>query len=172
MKQFLEACKIINVRGLKGEIKVDCYCDSLDVLCNIKTLYFDEAGTKPVKVTSAKTYKGFAYLMLDGVNNADEANKLRGKILYADRDDIPVEEGGVFIEDLLGLSVIDADNGKVYGTIKDVFNSGASDIYTVTKDGKDYYFPAASEFIEEIDIEKGVFVHPIPGMFDDAEEIK
>ena len=172
MKQFLEACEIINVRGLKGEIKVDCYCDSLDVLCDIKTLYFDENGTKAVKVTSAKTYKGFAYLMLEGVTSADEANKLRGNILYADRDDIPVEEGGVFIEDLLGLYVIDADDGRVYGTIKDVFNSGASDIYTVTKDGKEYFFPAAAEFIDRIDIENGVFIRPIPGMFDDAEEIK
>lgn len=172
MKQYLEACEIINVRGLKGEIKVDCFCDSLSVLCDIKTLFLDEHGSKPIKVLSAKTYKGYAYLMLDGVNSADEANKLRGKILYADRDDIPVDEGGFFIDDLLGLSVIDADNGREYGKIKDVFNSGASDIYTVTKDGKDFYFPAVSEFVVEIDIEKGVFVRPIPGMFDEAEEIK
>ena len=172
MKQYLEACEIINIRGLKGEVKVDCFCDSLDVLCDIKTLYFDENGNEPVKVLSAKPYKGFVYLLLEGVSDADCANKIRGRSLFAHRDDIPVDDGGYFIEDLLGLSVIDAESGKVYGTISDVFNSGASDIYTVTKDGKDNLFPAVSEFIEEIDLEKGVFVRPIPGMFDEAEEIK
>ncbi len=172
MKQYLEACEIINVRGLKGEVKVDCFCDSLEVLCDIDTLYLGGDGKTPVKVLSAKPYKGYVYLMLDGVTTVEDANKLRGKILYADRNDIPVEEGAYFIEDLLGLDVIDADSGMVYGSISDVFNSGASDIYTVTKDGKSCYFPAVDEFIVETDLEKGVFVRPIPGIFDEAEELK
>ena len=172
MKKYLEACEIINVRGLKGEVKVDCFCDSLDVLCDIDTLYYGADGEPAVKVLSAKPYKGYVYLMLEGVTSVEQANKLRGKVLYADREDIPVDDGAYFIEDLLGLGVIDADNGRIYGKITDVFNSGASDIYTVTKDGKNYYFPAADEFIVDTDLEKGVFIRPIPGMFDEAEEIK
>lgn len=172
MKQFLEACKIINVRGLKGEVKADCFCDSLDVLCNIKTLYFSPDGELPVDVVSAKPYKGYVYLMLAGTNSVEDANKLRGKTLYAHRDDIPVGDGAYFIEDLLGLSVIDVDTDRIYGTITEIFNSGASDIYTVCHDGKVFYFPAVDEFIVEIDLEKGVYVRPIPGMFDEAEEIK
>ena len=172
MKQYLEACEIINVRGLKGEVKVDSFCDSLEVLCGIDTLYFDDNGTCSVKVISAKPYKGFVYLMLESVTTVEQANKLRGKILYADRDDIPVDDGAYFIEDLLGLCVIDADKGKVYGTISDVFNSGASDIYAIKKDEKLYYFPAVDEFIVKTDLDKGVFIRPIRGMFDEAEEIK
>ena len=172
MKQFLEACEIINVRGLKGELKVDSFCDSLEVLCSVNTLYFDENGTSSVKVVSAKPYKGYVYLMLESVTTVEQANMLRGKILYANREDIPVDDGSYFIEDLLGLNVIDADSGKVYGTISDIFNSGASDIYAIKKDEKLYYFPAVDEFIVETDLGRGVFIRPIPGMFDEAEEIK
>ncbi len=171
MKKFLEAGKIINKRGLKGELKVDSYCDSPEVLCGIDTLYLDSEGTKPVKVLSAKLYKGYAYLMLDGINTAELADKYRNTLLYANRDTIPVDEGSIFIDDIIGLTVYDADTKKEYGKVTDVFNRGASDIYTVTKDGVDYYLPAVDEFITEIDIENGIFVRPIPGIFDDAEQV-
>lgn len=171
MKQYLEACKIINVRGLKGEVKAECFCDSLDVLCDISTLYFDVDGKNAVNVLSAKPYKGYAYLTLEGITSVEAANKLRESVLYADRNDIPVDEGSFFIEDLLGLSVTDADSGKEYGIITDVFNRGASDIYTVEKDGTEYYLPAVDEFIISIDLEKGVSVRPIPGIFDEAEKV-
>ena len=171
MKQYLEAAQIINKRGLRGEVKVDCYCDSLEVLCDIKTLYLDENGEKPLNVLAAKPYKGFVYLTIEGVTSSEEADRMRGKILYADRNVIPVEEGSFFIEDLLGLDVIDADSCKVYGKITDVFNRGASDIYTVNDGTKDYYIPAVDEFIIETDLEKGVFIRPIPGMFDEAEQV-
>lgn len=171
MKNYLEAGCIINKRGLKGELKVDCYCDTVEVFCTLDTLYLDDEGKKRVKVLSAKSYKGYAYIFLDGVCTPEAADELRGTVLYADRESIPVSEGGIFIEDLIGLSVIDADSGKEYGHITDVFNSGASDIYTVTKDGKDYYLPAVPEFIVSIDIEKSVRARPIPGIFDEAEQV-
>lgn len=172
MKQYLEAAQIINKRGLKGEVKVDCFCDTLDTLCGIGTLYLDDKGEKSVKILCAKPYKGFVYLTIEGINSVEQADRMRGKILYADRDDIPVGEGCFFIDDLIGLDMIDADTGKVYGKIIDVFNSGASDIYTVNDGAKDYYIPAVDEFITETDLDKGVFIRPIPGMFDEAEQLK
>lgn len=171
MKKYLEAGKIINKRGLRGEVKVESYCDSASILCSIGTLYYDEDGKRSVKVICAKEYKGFAYLTLDGVKSAEDADLIRNKILYADRNDIPIDEDSYFIDDLIGLSVIDADSGKCYGKVTDVFNRGASDIYTVTQNGKDYYLPAVDEFIVETDTQKGIFVRPIPGIFDDAEQV-
>ena len=171
MKQYLEACKIINVRGLKGEVKVDCFCDSPEVLCDIRTLYFDDNGKSPIKVIAAKPYKGFVYLTLESVDSVEKANALRNKTLFADRDDIPVDDGSFFIEDLIGLRVYDVDTKQEYGTVTDVFNRGASDIYTVTKDGNDYYLPAVEEFIVEIDLDEGISVRPIPGIFDEAEKV-
>ena len=172
MKQYLEAGQVINKRGLKGEVKVDCYCDTLETLCEISTLYLDDKAERPVKILAAKPYKGFVYLTIEGINSVEDADRMRGKTLYADRCDIPVDEGCYFIDDLIGLEMIDADTKKVYGKITDVFNSGASDIYTVSDGAKDYYIPAVDEFIIETDLEKGVFIRPIPGMFDEAEQLK
>lgn len=171
MKKYLEAGAVINKRGLKGELKVDSYCDSTEVFCTIKVLYLDENGEKPVKVLSAKEYKGFAYIMLEGITTPEQADRLRGTVLYADRDSIPIDDGGYFIDDLLGLTVYDADSGKIYGKVTEVFNSGASDIYTVNDGEKNYYLPAVDEFIVDVDFDKGIAVRPIPGIFDEAERV-
>ncbi len=169
MQEYLEVGSIVNKRGLRGELKVECYCDDLDVLCGLNTVFLNDKGQDPLRVLSAKTYKGYVYLTLSGVDSCEAADLLRGKSLYARREDIPLDEGKNFIVDLIGLPVVDVDSGAEYGTLVDVFNRGASDIYAVEKDGKESYMPAVPEFVIKVDPEKAIYVRPIPGMFDDGE---
>lgn len=169
MKEYLEVGSIINKRGLRGEVKMECYCDTLDVLCSLTELFWDENGEKPVRMISAKPYRGYVYAFLSGIDDAEKADRVRGKTLYAHRDSLPLEDGKNFLADLIGLPVIDEETGKVYGTLTDVFNRGASDIYTVVRDGKEYYMPAVPEFIKRTELEKGIFVRVIPGMLEDEE---
>ena len=91
---------------------------------------------------------------------------MKNKIIYASRDDIELEEGDFFIADLVGLPVIDADSGKEYGKLTDVINTGASDIYVIKTPTGEAMMPAVDEFVEEIDLDKGIFVKPIEGMFE------
>lgn len=168
-EKYLEAGVIINKRGLAGELKVDSFCDSLEIFCSVPKFYLSPDGEKEMKVVSAKQYKGFAYIKLEGVSTVEEADSMRGKVLYALRDDIDISEGDIFIADLLGLPVYDSDSKVCYGKIEDVVNYGASDVYVIRNEGKEYLFPAVSEFIESIDLEKGVYITPIPGIFDDEE---
>ena len=95
----------------------------------------------------------------------EDADKLREKVLYLSRDDIELEEGEVFIADLIGLPVIDESSGEEYGRITDVINAGASDIYVIETPKGEAMMPAVEEFVKNIDLEKGVFVKPIEGMF-------
>ena len=171
MKQYLEVGSVINKRGLRGEVKIECYCDSPEVLCSIKELYLDSEGKKRIKVLSSNSYKGYVYIKFEGISNVEDADKLRGMTLYADRKSIPVDENRVFIDDIIGLQVYNADTGKIYGKLTEVFNHGASDVYTVSSGEKDYYIPAVPEFVVSVNVKKGIAVRPIPGMFDDAEEI-
>jgi 16S rRNA processing protein RimM len=97
----------------------------------------------------------------------DTAEMLKGSVIYARREDIPIEEGSAFITDMIGLPVIDANTGKVYGTLKDVYNPGASDLYVVATSEGDRMIPAVGEFVKEIDVERGIFVTPIPGLLED-----
>lgn len=173
-KEFLECGKVINKRGIGGELKLECYCDSPSSLFGAKKLYGDENGNTTYNVISIKEYKGFIYLKVKEVTCAEEADLMRGRIIYANRDDISVEEDSYFIADLIGLSVVDADNGKVYGKVKDVINYGASDIYVIDGGNNEYMLPAVSDMIVEIDAfdEKKILVKPISGIFDEAEEIR
>ena len=172
MKQFLEAGKIINKRGLKGELKIESYCDSPQAFCSFDRIYLDSTGKDERKVLSAKVYKDFVYLLIEGVTSAENADKIRGKLVYINRDDMLLDDDTVFIDDIIGLPVYDADNGAHYGELKEVFNTGASDIYRIVKSGKEYLIPAVDEIVISIDLEKGIFIRPIPGLIDDAEEIR
>ena len=86
------------------------------------------------------------------------------------REDVSLPEGRYFIQDLIGLEVVDADNGTVYGTITEVLKTGANDVYQVTKDQKDYYVPVIADVVIEKDIDGGVVkIRPMKGIFDDED---
>ena len=171
MKEYLECGKIINKRGIGGELKLECYCDSTSSIDGAKKLYGDDNGTTSFDVVSIKNYKGFLYIKLAGIDSAEKADELRNKVLYVSRNDVKKSKESVFIADLIGLDVIDVDNGTVYGKITDVTNYGASDIYSVKSKSGVHMLPAVKDIVIKIDLNSGVYVKPIPGLFDEAEEI-
>ena len=167
MKQYLEIGKIVNVHGLRGEIKVVPWCDDPEFLCEFDTLYLSKAQ-EPVTVTAARLQKGNVLLHLEGIDTVEAAEKLRGQVLYIDRDEVELEEGVYFIQDLIGLEVLDADTGKSYGTLTDVMQTGANDVYEV-KDasGKAVLIPAIPDVIQETDLAGGVMrIRPLEGLLD------
>ncbi len=165
--KFIECGKIINTHGVKGCVKAEAWCDSPEILANLPSVYMSENGQmKERKIENASLFKQFVLLTLEGICDLDAAMKLKNQTLYADRKDIPLEEGDYFICDLKGLPVLDFDTGKTYGKLIDVLNVGASDIYLIDTPKGEVMIPAVSEFIRDIDLEKGIAVQPIPGMFD------
>lgn len=166
-KKYLECGKIINTHGVKGALKLESWCDTPDTLASLEYIYFKGiGGFEGRRIISSSVLKHHVIAYIDGIEDIDAAAALKETVIYADRNDIPLEEGDHFISDLIGLPVIDIDTNEEYGVISEVFNAGASDIYTVrTKDGE-RMIPAVPEFIIEIDISRGIFVRPIEGMFD------
>ena len=169
---YLECGKVINKRGISGELKLECYCDSPSSLFGAKKVYGDKDGKIEYKVNSIKEYKGFLYIKLEGITSAELADSLRGKVLFASREDIDVEEDSYFIADLIGLDVVDANSGKVYGKVKDVINYGASDIYVIKDGSNEFMMPAVSDMIVEVILDDKILVNPVAGIFDEAEEIR
>ena len=156
MKQYLEIGKIVNVHGLRGDMKVVPWCDDPEFLCEFDTLYLGKAQ-KPVTVTAARLQKGNVLLHLEGVDTVEEAEKLRNQVLYMDRDEVELEEGVYFIQDLIGLEVLDVDTGKSYGKLTDVMQTGANDVYEVKDaDGKTVLIPAIPDVVQETDLDGGV----------------
>ncbi len=170
--QFLEIGKIINKRGIAGELKLESYCDGVSVLKGVKTLYSDKDGKKSHTLLSAKEYKGNLFIKLSDVTTAEAADNMRSIILYANRDDLNVKSGAIFLADIIGLTVFDAGSGKEYGKVTDIINYGASDIYVISNGSSEYMLPAIDSIVMETDTESGIKVRPIAGIFDDAEEIR
>lgn len=167
-KQYLEIGQIVTTHGIAGEVRVKPWCDSPELLCEFDCLYFD-GGEKETRVERARVHKNVVVMKLKGVDTMDDALKLRNKVLFADRDEFELEEGTYFIQDLLGLEVIDADSGKRYGRIVDVTQTGANDVYHVKgENGKELLVPAIADVVLETDVEGGrMVIRPLKGLFDD-----
>lgn len=166
MKRFLEIGKIVAVQGLKGEIRVEPWCDSPEFLCEFELLYFNK-GETPVTVVRARPHKNIVLMKIEGVDTPEEAQKLRGKILYMDREDVELEEGCYFVQDLIGLEVIDADDNTVYGKLSQVTATGANDVYHIKNGENEYLIPAIPDVIVKTDIENGqLLIRKMEGLFD------
>lgn len=167
-KQYLESGKIVGTHGIKGEVRIEPWCDSPQFLASFKKLYLDDRGETSVEVKS-RPHKNITLCKIKGVDNIDDAQRLRGKIVYIDRGDIRLGEGVNFVQDLIGLDVLDADTQKNYGKLTDVLRTGANDVYEITSgDGKKYLAPVIDEVIIEKNIDKGfVLIRPMKGLFDD-----
>lgn len=166
MKQFLEIGKIVSVFGIKGEVKVQPWCDSGEFLCEFDTLY--RKSGDPVEIESSRVAKNVVVMKIKGVDTVEDAQKMRNHILYMDRNDVELEEDSYFVQDLMGLEVVDADSGERYGRLTDVSETGANDVYHVeTDDGKVLLVPAIADVVVETDIEGGVMkIRPLDGLFD------
>ena len=134
-KQFLEAGRVVGTHGVKGELRVEPWCDSAAFLAKIHTLYWDR-GSEELQVVSSRVPK--------------------------DR---------YFVQDMLGLTVLDADTGRRYGLLTEVMPTGANDVYQVTGDDKvNYLVPAIPDVIVDVDIDGGIMkIRPMRGIFDDAD---
>ncbi len=167
LAEYLECGRIINTHGVRGDVKLESYCDSLDVLKNLDTVYLKDGATyRALEVRHASIMKTFVLMSLSGVDTLDDAIALKNRTVYAAREDLPIEEGAHFIVDLIGLPVIDVDSGRVYGILKSVTNLGASDLYTVSTEGGERMMPAVPEFVIRVDLSEGIYIRPIAGMFD------
>ena len=171
MQKFLEIAKITATHGIRGEVRCQYYCDTADVLCDFDELYFDK-GAKSVRVVKAYPHKNVVVMKLEGVDSIEQAQPLIGKILYLDRDDAELDEDLFFIQDIIGLTVKDADTGEVYGKITDVYQNGAADVFSIKKpNGRELMFPNISEVVLKTDIEGGeMIIRPLKGLFDDNDE--
>lgn len=165
MKQFLPAGEIVNTHGIRGEVRVMPWADSPDFLLDFKVFYLDE---KPMKVVSSRVQKTCVLVKFKGIDTVEAATALRGKTLSIDRSDVKLEEGAVFVQDLLGMAVYD-QNGEKLGAIKDVLTMPKNDVYVVQ--GKhEYMIPAVKEYVTKIDVKNArMDVIIIEGMQTDAD---
>ncbi|MBQ9745770.1 MAG: 16S rRNA processing protein RimM [Clostridia bacterium] len=165
-KEFLEVGKIINTHGVRGEVKIDPWCDSPEDFCTLSRVYL--ADKTEFSVSHPRIINGkFILCSLSGIKTVEDAVKYKNKVIYVKREDLDIPEDAVLICDILGLPVIDKNTGKVYGKLTDVLQYTCQEVYEVTcENGEKVLIPNVPAFIAERDTENGIFITPIDGFFE------
>lgn len=160
---LLKAGKIVNTHSLRGEVRIYPYCDDAEFLCEFDYLYI-ESQKRAVK--SARVHKAQALVKFEGINDINDAEKLVGSMIYIDKNDVELEEGRFFIEDIKGCSVFDIESGECYGKVTNVIQTGANDVFEVSDGQKSVLIPKIDDIVKEIDIEqKRIVIKVMKGLF-------
>ena len=169
IQEYLELGQIVGTHGVRGEVRVNPWCDSPDFIKQFKTVYLSKKGDRAVKVTACRPHGNIALLKLEGVDTVESAAAMRNKVLYIKRSDAKIKEGTYFIAELKDCTVIDADDeSKVYGILSDVSETGANDVWHITKDGREYLIPSIPSVVKSVDVASGIIkITPLKGIFDD-----
>ncbi|NLY08956.1 MAG: 16S rRNA processing protein RimM [Tissierellia bacterium] len=156
--------KIVNTHGIKGAIKVYPYTDDNSRFKLLKEVYCGE-GKTIFHVNEVNFHKNMVILAFDEFDNINQVIKLKGELLYIkDEDRMPLKENRYYISDLIGLEVRNI-SGQTLGSLVDVYEGYANDVYYINTEKGMGAIPAVKEFIKKISIEEGyMIVDPIEGM--------
>ncbi len=169
MEDLLKVGVISSTHGIKGEVKVFPTTDDPKRFRKLKDVLLDSGKEKKnLKIQGVKFFKKFVILKFEGIDNINDVEKYKGSNLYVTRDQaVKLQKDEYFIADLIGLSVI-AQEQNLEGTLKDVMETGANDVYVIElSDGRELLLPAIKECVLSVDLEKGEMkIHLLDGLLD------
>lgn len=159
----IEVGKIVNVHGIKGDVKINPFIDDTEAFRSFKFLIVND---KEIKIKGVKFVKHCPILSLEGIDSVEKAEGLRNTSVYIEEEMLPeLSDNEFYVKDILNLSV-ETEEGEYLGKITDVFKTGSNDVYEVLKeDGKKFLIPAISQVIKEINIkDKKVIIELLEGL--------
>ena len=169
MEDLLQVGIITSTHGVRGEVKVYPTSDDPRRFRRLKEVVLDTGREKlNLEIEGVKFFKQFVILKFKGLDNINDIEKYRQKSLYVTRKNaVRLQRDEYFIADLIGLKVQDED-GIELGTVKDVIETGANDVYEVEMaNGRSLLLPAIKQCILNVDVENGMMqVHVLEGLLD------
>jgi 16S rRNA processing protein RimM len=145
---------VVGVHGISAEMAVRTTGDSPEGICRYHSLTWTpvRGGERQVTIASCRVHKGVALVHFNEVTTRDEAEEFVGGTLSVPREDLlPAAEGRHYIVDLIGLPVV-STKGEPIGTVKEVFETGANDVFIVDAGGREVLVPAVDHIVKEIDV--------------------
>lgn len=167
MEDMLQVGVITQTHGVRGEVKVFPTTDDVNRFKKLKQVILDTGKeTMPLEIQNVKFFKQFVILKFKGIDNINDIEKYKRCSLYVTREHaVPLEEDEYFIADMIGMEVCTED-GNIFGTLKDVIETGANDVYVIENaEHGEVLVPAIKECIRSVDIEKGqMMIHLMDGL--------
>ena len=167
MEQLLQVGVITQTHGVRGEVKVFPTTDDPERFLDLKKVLLDTGKEKlSLEIQSVKFFKQFVILKFKGIDNINDIERYKRCPLLVTREDaVDLEEDEFFIADMIGMDVVTED-GEKFGTLKDVMETGANDVYIIESDEHgEVLIPAIKECIIDVDIEEQkMVIHLMDGL--------
>ncbi|GGL44220.1 ribosome maturation factor RimM [Sporolactobacillus putidus] len=172
MTDWIYVGKIVNTRGIKGEVKVISVTDFPEKrFAKGAVLYVHDdksSSYQPLTVVGHQHHKQFDFLTFEQFSTINEAEKYKGCSLYVSKDQLSeLESGAYYYHQIIGADVV-TDTGAPLGKVKEILSPGANDVWVIRTKGKDLLLPYIKDVVKTVDTEqKRITVHLIPGLIDD-----
>lgn len=167
MEQLLQVGVISSTHGVRGEVKVFPTTDDVKRFKKLKNVILDTGREHlPLEIEGVKFFKQFAILKFKGIDNINDIEKYKGKSLLVDRKNaVRLQKDEYFVADMIGMEVY-TEEGVLFGTLKDVMETGANDVYVIDMtDGREVLIPAIKQCILKVDVENArMDIHLMEGL--------
>ena len=159
-QSFIDAGKIVNTHGVRGEVRIEVWLDSPAMLKRCGRVFL---GGEERKLLSAREHKGFLIAQIEGVSDVNAAQALKNRVLQIARADASLPRGSYFLQDIIGCSVVD-ESGAEIGKLAEVLELPGQRVYVVRGE-TEHLIPAVPAFVLNTDAEAGrITVRLIEGM--------
>ena len=168
-EQLIAVGVLSRPHGIKGEIRLIRYTDSIDVFLGEVFLQKSNLLPKKAEIISFRIHQGVALVCFKGFSDRSAVEGLRGQTLFISRSRFPeIESNESYLCDLLGFSVVLDNTGEVIGRLEYVSFPGGQELWSIiTPEGKEVFLPAIPEFVLEIDTNAQLIrVNPPKGLLE------
>ena len=161
---YLAVARVSGAHGIRGEVRCELITDFPERLKKTRQLHLGD-DHQAIALERARLERHGAILKLSGVDSRDDAERLRGQILYvAEADAVELPGGTYFWHQIVGLRVR-SDEGEDLGLVAEIIPTGGNDVYVVRADGREILLPAIKDVVREIDLAGGIMtVHVMEGL--------
>lgn len=167
MEEFLQVGVISSTHGVRGEVKVFPTTSDKERFRDLKSVTLDTGKERiSLEIQQVKFFKQMAILKFRGIDSINDIERYKGKSLWVPREEaLPLGEDEYYIADLIGMEV-SLEDDTYFGTLKDVIETGANDVYAVeTAEGREVLIPAIKECILQVDVQAGKMrIHLMKGL--------
>lgn len=164
--RYLAIGRVIRAHGLRGELSVTVLTDFPERFETTKWVYLgNEFEATSYRVQSFRWHQQNVLLTLEGVTDRTQAERLKGQLVQVPVEEaMPLPDGSYYLYQLIGLKVEDTA-GQFLGTVKDVLETGANDVYVIEREGRELLLPAIPDVIKQVNIAQGIMVvHLLDGL--------
>lgn len=161
--------RVVGCHGLRGELRVRLFNPESRILTRTSRVYLSAGGAGPrvERVRGARPHQSGWLLSLEEIPTRDAAEALSGtEVLVVEEDLAPLGRGEYYQYQLMGLEVLD-ESGHALGSVRQVMNTGGSDILVVDDRGRERLIPMIEDVVRTVDLKaRRIVIRPLPGLLD------